>query len=208
MSSDRNPYLANLIFTTIINVKQIKAYLDQIATISNSDWQFFMSKLQRREITKKTIFLKLNEIEDHISFIESGVVRLFIPKEDSEKEITFGFSFKDQFISAYDSFLTQTPSAYQLQALTGTTILSITYKDLQDVYNNTKMGNLIGRLTAERLFLLKSKREQNLLNLSAEERYLSLFKERPELLKVIPLKYISSYIGVTPQALSRIRKRI
>jgi CRP-like cAMP-binding protein len=193
---------------TIINVKQIKAYLDQIATISNSDWQFFMSKLQRREIPKKTIFLKLNEIEDHISFIESGVVRLFIPKEDSEKEITFGFSFKDQFISAYDSFLTQTPSAYQLQALTGTTILSITYKDLQDVYNNTKMGNLIGRLTAERLFLLKSKREQNLLNLSAEERYLSLFKERPELLKVIPLKYISSYIGVTPQALSRIRKRI
>ncbi|TXE20371.1 Crp/Fnr family transcriptional regulator [Psychroserpens burtonensis] len=189
-------------------MKQIKAYLDQIATISNSDWQFFMSKLQRREITKKTIFLKLNEIEDHISFIESGVVRLFIPKEDSEKEITFGFSFKDQFISAYDSFLTQTPSAYQLQALTGTTILSITYKDLQDVYNNTKMGNLIGRLTAERLFLLKSKREQNLLNLSAEERYLSLFKERPELLKVIPLKYISSYIGVTPQALSRIRKRI
>jgi hypothetical protein len=56
--------------------------------------------------------------------------------------------------------------------------------------------------------LIKSKREQNLLNLSAEERYLRLFKERPELLKVIPLKYISSYIGVTAQALSRIRKRI
>ena len=193
---------------TAIHVKQIKAYLDQIATISNSDWQFFISKLERREIPKKTIFLMLNAIEDHISFIESGVVRLFIPKEDTEKEITFGFSFKNQFVSAYDSFLTQTPSAYQLQALTNTTILSITYKDLQDIYNNTQIGNLIGRLTAERLFLLKSKREQNLLNLSAEERYLSLFKERPELLKVIPLKYISSYIGVTPQALSRIRKRI
>jgi CRP-like cAMP-binding protein len=193
---------------TAIHVEQIKAYLDQIATISNSDWQFFMSKLERREIPKKTIFLKLNAIEGHISFIESGVVRLFIPKEDTEKEITFGFSFKNQFVSAYDSFLTQTPSAYQLQALTNTTILSITYKDLQDIYNNTQIGNLIGRLTAERLFLLKSKREQNLLNLSAEERYLSLFKERPELLKVIPLKYISSYIGVTPQALSRIRKRI
>lgn len=193
---------------TAIHVNQIKAYLDQIATISNSDWQFFISKLERREIPKKTIFLKLNAIENHISFIESGVVRLFIPKEDSEKEITFGFSFKNQFVSAYDSFLTQTPSAHQLQALTKTTILSITYKDLQDIYNNTQIGNLIGRLTAERLFLLKSKREQNLLNLSAEERYLSLFKERPELLKVIPLKYISSYIGVTPQALSRIRKRI
>ncbi|WP_339753379.1 Crp/Fnr family transcriptional regulator [uncultured Winogradskyella sp.] len=189
-------------------MQQIKSYLDQIATISQLDWDFFMSKLQRRVIKKKAIFLKINAIENHISFIETGVVRLFIPKENPEKEITFGFSFKDQFISAYDSFLTQKPSAYQLQALTETTILSITYNDLQAVYNNTQIGNLIGRLTAERLFLIKSKREQNLLNLTAEERYTKLFKERPELIKVIPLKYISSYIGVTPQALSRIRRRL
>jgi CRP-like cAMP-binding protein len=189
-------------------LEQIKSYLDQIATISKKDWEFFTSKLQRRIIPKKTIFLKINDIENHISFIESGVVRLFIPKENPDKEITFGFSFKDQFVSAYDSFLTQQPSAYQLQALNDTTLLSITYSDLQAVYQKTQIGNFIGRLTAERLFLLKSKREQNLLNLTAEERYLKLFKERPELLKVIPLKYISSYIGVTAQALSRIRKRL
>lgn len=189
-------------------MQQIKVYLEQMATISDLDWEFFTSKLQRRVIPKKSIFLKLNEIENTISFIESGVVRLFIPKDDPEKEITFGFSFKDQFVSAYDSFLTQKPSAYQLQALTETTLLSITYSDLQAVYKTTQIGNLIGRLTAERLFLLKSNREQNLLNLTAEERYIKLFKERPELIKVIPLKYISSYIGVTAQALSRIRKRL
>ena len=131
--------------------------------------------------------LKLNEIENTISFIETGVVRLFIPKEDPDKEITFGFTFKNQFVSAYDSFITRQPSAYQLQALTETTLLSISYNDLQAVYKTTQIGNLIGRLTAERLFLVKSKREQNLLNLSAEERYIKLFKERPELLKVIPL---------------------
>jgi len=82
-------------------LQQIKAYLDQIATISNSDWDFFTSKLQRRVIPKKSIFLEINEVGNYISFIESGVVRLFIPKENPEKEITFGFSFKDQFISAY-----------------------------------------------------------------------------------------------------------
>lgn len=189
-------------------MKQIRKYLDQIAIISPSDWEFFTSKLKRHVIHKKSIFLKLHEIENHISFIESGIVRLFIPKDNPDKEITFGFSFKNQFVSAYDSFLTQTPSAYQLQALTETTMLSISYEDLQAVYQNTQIGNLIGRLTAERLFLIKSKREQNLLNLSAEERYHKLFKERPELLKAIPLKYVSSYIGVTPQALSRIRRRL
>ena len=187
---------------------QIKLYLDKIASISSSDWNFFISKLHRRIITKKSVFIKVNQIENHISFIESGIVRLFIPSDNPEKEITFGFSFKNQFVSAYDSFLTQSPSNYQLQALTETTVLSISYKDLQSVYKSTQIGNLIGRLTAEDLFLIKSKREQNLLNLNAEQRYLQLFKERPELLKSVPLKYISSYIGVTAQALSRIRKRL
>ena len=189
-------------------MQQLKLYLDKITSISSSDWSFFISKLQRRVITKKSVFIKVNQIENHISFIESGIVRLFIPKDNPEKEITFGFSFKNQFVSAYDSFLTQSPSNYQLQALTETVMLSISYKDLQSVYKSTQIGNLIGRLTAEDLFLIKSKREQDLLNLNAEQRYLKLFKERPELLKSVPLKYISSYIGVTAQALSRIRKRL
>jgi len=187
---------------------QIKLYLDKIASISSLDWNFFISKLHRRIITKKSVFIKVNQIENHISFIESGIVRLFIPRDNPEKEITFGFSFKNQFVSAYDSFLTQSPSNYQLQALTETAMLSISYEDLQSVYKSTQIGNLIGRLTAEDLFLIKSKREQDLLNLNAEQRYLKLFKERPELLKSVPLKYISSYIGVTAQALSRIRKRL
>ena len=187
---------------------QIKSYLEKIASISSSDWDFFISKLHRRIIKKKSVFIKVNQIEEHISFIESGIVRLFIPRNNPEKEITFGFSFKNQFVSAYDSFLTQSPSNYQLQALTKTTMLSISYKDLQSVYESTQIGNLIGRLTAEDLFLIKSKREQDLLKLNAEQRYLKLFKERPELLKSVPLKYVSSYIGITAQALSRIRKRL
>ena len=66
----------------------------------------------------------------------------------------------------------------------------------------------MGRKNAEQLFLIKSKRELSLLNNTAEERYLELFTERKNLIKYIPLKYIAAYIGVTPQALSRIRKRI
>ena len=186
----------------------IRQHLNHISELTNSDWEFFAAKLQRRDIPKKTSFLTQGTVENHISFIVSGVVRLYIPNEEPTKETTFGFSFKEQFVSAYDSFLTQSPSTYSLETLTDTTLLSISYDDLQEVYKTTAIGNLIGRLTAERLFLLKSKREQTLLFFTAEERYLNLFKDRPEVIKEIPLKYISSYIGVTPQALSRIRKNI
>ncbi len=197
-----------MIMNTITTLEIVRSYLNQISEISDADWIFFSSRLTRRDIPKKTTFLKLGAIENHISFIVSGIVRLYIPKSDPSKEVTFGFSFGSQFVSAYDSFLTRKPSLYELQALTKTTILSISYADLQEVYKTTKIGNLIGRLTAERLFLIKSKREQTLLHYTAEERYLNLFKDRPAVIKEIPLKYISSYIGVTPQALSRIRKRI
>ena len=164
-------------------------------------------------LTSKKVFLKksiitcIGQTENYISFIEKGIVRLLIPSETNE-ELTFGFSFENEFISAYDSFLTQTPSIYQLEALSDTSLLSITFSDLQEVYKHTKIGNLIGRLVAERLFLLKSKRVHSLLTDSAEQRYLNLFTERPNLIKEIPLKYLASYIGVTPQSLSRIRKQI
>ncbi len=186
----------------------IRKHIEAISKISDEDWLYFSSRLIERNFSKKTIFLKLGEVENYISFIKTGIVRFYLPKEFVEKEVTFSFSFKNQFISAYDSFLTRKPSLYELETLSETRMYSISYSDLQDVYANTQFGNLIGRLTAERLFLLKSKREQSLLNESAEERYLKLFKNRRNFINDIPLKYLSSYIGVTPQALSRIRKRI
>lgn len=192
--------------TATLNI--VRHHLEQISEITDADWDFFASRLKRRDIERKERFLKSGDIEHHISFVVSGMVRLCIPTSDIDKEITFGFCFKEQFVSAYDSFLTRRPSLYELQALVPTILLSMSYDDLQDVYKTTTIGNLMGRLTAERLFLQKSRREQTLLLYNAEERYLNLFKDRPEVIKEIPLKYISSYIGVTPQALSRIRKRI
>ena len=189
-------------------MNSIRTYLERYISIEDGDWNFFVSKLKEQVFDKKTDLLQVGETENHISFIKEGVVRFLIPQEKEDKEVTFGFCFENEFVSAYDSFLTKTPSLYKIQTLTKVAMWSITYNDLQEVYTKTKIGNLLGRLSSERLFLIKSKREQSLLCDSAEERYLKLFKERPNIIKEIPLKYIASYIGVTPQALSRIRKRI
>ncbi|WP_318311036.1 Crp/Fnr family transcriptional regulator [Flagellimonas crocea] len=187
-------------------MEKIRLYFESEFGISASDWQVFSSKLTRHEVPKKSKLLQMGEIEHHLSFIETGIVRLYIPNEDGE--LTFGFVFQDAFVSAYDSFLTQKPSEYAMEALSPTVLWRIDHQDLQEVYETTAIGNLIGRKASEELFLKKSKRELSLLRDSAEQRYLNLFKERPELFREIPLKYIASYIGVTPQALSRIRKRI
>ena len=187
-------------------MEQIHHYFKTYFNISNQDWTVFSARLTRKSFPKKYPILKQNEIEKYISFIEKGIIRYFIPKE--EQDLTFGFAFENAFYSAYDSFLSQTPSVYTVETITPTVLWRLSYDDLQDIYNETLIGNLIGRKASEDLYLKKTKRELSFLNNSAEERYLNLFSERPEVILQIPLKYIASYIGVTPQALSRIRRRI
>ncbi|MDQ3278846.1 MAG: Crp/Fnr family transcriptional regulator [Bacteroidota bacterium] len=187
-------------------MKQIREYFKQWVTLSDDDWSIFSSRLLKQDFPRKTLLLKAGQTERYLSFLEKGIVRLYIPKE--ENDLTFGFVFENSFFSAYDSFLTRTQSVYQVETLTDTTLWRLTYQDLQEIYQKTTVGNTIGRYAAEELFLKKSRRELSLLNESAEQRYLQLFSERPNLLRQVPLKYIASYIGITPQALSRIRRRI
>ncbi len=185
---------------------KIRKFIENITPINDSDWQFFSSKLQEVKLKKHSILLNFGEIEHHLSFITKGIVRLYVPREESD--LTFGFLFENEFVTGYDSFLTQVPSEYQIETLTETILWKISHADLQKVYEKTDSGNIIGRRMAENMFLIKSKRELSLLSKTAEERYLDLFTDRPKLFRQIPLKYIASYIGITPQALSRIRKRI
>ncbi len=187
-------------------MEKIRKYFEANAKLTEYDWEVFASKLTRQEFSKKHKLLHTGETEKYLSFIENGIIRSYIPKE--EYDLTFAFAFENHFISAYDSFLTQSPSSYTVETITNTTLWRLTYHDLQTIYAKTKIGNFIGRKASEDLYLKKSKREQSLLNETAEERYLNIFSEQPKLIQHIPLKYIASYIGITPQALSRIRKRI
>lgn len=187
-------------------MEQIRTYFEQTLTLSDRDWEIFSSKLVRESVPKKTLLLKAGQTENYLSFIAEGMVRLYVPGE--EKDLTFGFAFEQAFVSAYDSFLTQTPATYCVETLTKTVLWRLSHADLQDIYQETEIGNTLGRLAGENQFLRKAKRELSLLNQTAEERYQNLFAERPEIIQKIPLKYIASYIGITPQALSRIRKRI
>lgn len=184
----------------------IKEYYERIVELQESDWEFIAAHFKKRTYNKNEIITRQGETENFLSFVESGIVRYYIP--DDEKELTFNFSFEKEFTCAYDSFLTQSPSQYQLQTLTKVTAWQISYDDLQKVYAQTSVGNYLGRFATERLFLAKSKREISLLKYNAKQRYLNLFKEQPNILKFIPQKYIASYLGITPQGLSRIRRQI
>lgn len=187
-------------------MNNLKDILTQKLNITTDEWDYFSSLLTRKELTKSSLLLSKGEIEKHISFIEEGSIRFYVPYEESD--LTFSFIFENDFSCAYDSFLTQTPSLYNAESLTKSVLWQLSYENLQKLYLTLPKSNILGRLLTEEIYLKKAKRELSLLTQTPEERYLDLFTLRPNLIKNIPLKYIASYIGITPQALSRIRKRI
>lgn len=189
-------------------MEQIPKYFEKAIghKMNDHDWDLFSSKLSRQAFPKNHILLKEGRIENYLSFVEKGIIRYYIP--GIYNDLTFAFVFSGSFTSAYDSFLTRNPVEYQVQTLAKTTLWRISYIELQTIYDETEVGNEIGRIASEHLYLIKFRRELSLLTETAEQRYLNLINEQPHFIQHIPLKYIAAYIGVTPQALSRIRKRI
>lgn len=189
-------------------MEELKKYVNNVYKDLNQDiWTLVEPLLELKTYEKSTPILKVNEVEEYIYFMKSGSVRFYIPREN-EDDLTFGFAFEDEFVSAYDSFLSGEPCEYQLETITETTVLRLSKENLTKLYENTNFGNPLGRIIAESLFIKKKDREMSLLMRTAGQRYSDLFSSHPKLIKEIPLKYIASYIGITPQALSRIRSRI
>ncbi|WP_313803601.1 Crp/Fnr family transcriptional regulator [Flavobacterium sp.] len=187
-------------------MERLFSILNSKVEISTTDWEFIISKITIKEFKKKKYLITTNTIEQNIYFILEGVFRIFI--ELPEKDVHSDFGFPNDFISSYSSFLTQTPSVACIQSLTKSKVIYITREDLQEIYKNTSCGESIGRIVAEEFFRYKSKRELSFMKDSPTERYLNLFKEQPKLIQDIPQKYLASYIGITPQALSRIRAKL
>jgi len=186
-------------------MENIRAYFEQFVDLNDYLWSLFTKRLELKTYLKGDIILKKGEVEEYVSVIETGAVRYLIPGADYET--TFGFAFNGHFFSAYDSFIFSKPCKYQIEALSDTKIWRMSHTDLNNLFDNIPEGNSIGRKMAELFFIGKQNRELSLLTTTAEERYYALFKSQPQLIKEIPLKYIASYIGITPQALSRIRAR-
>lgn len=188
-------------------MNDIRKYFEKFIDLEDHIWKLFVERLEPVTKSKNEVILSKGEVENYVSIIETGAIRFVIPGEE-DTDTTFGFGFNGHFFSAYDSFISKVPSQYQIEALVETKIWRISHQKLNELFDQTSEGNSIGRQIAEQFFIGKQKRELSLLTQSAEERYYSLFTHQPQLIKEIPLKYIASYIGITPQALSRIRARI
>ncbi|WDF48228.1 Crp/Fnr family transcriptional regulator [Chryseobacterium sp. KACC 21268] len=187
-------------------MKNFRRFIENFIPDKNTNWDYIESLIWVRELKKGEIISHQDKVEDYVSFISHGIARIY--HEGDWKQTTVDIRFENNFVSSYDSFLSRLPSKYTVDAVTDIKLLSIHYDDIQKIYKQTESGNLIARKITEQNFLIKEKRQFNLLTKTPTEYYQFLIENFPKYIDQIPLNYIASYIGVTPQALSRIRKNL
>ncbi len=187
-------------------MNSIKTALTHLSPLSEAEWQTFQAILTVREVARGQWLLSQGETCREAYFIEHGLVRLYYIKDGEEK--TRQFFFEHMFVTDPTSLIAQSPSSLYLQTLEDSRLLVIPRDALYALYESSMNFQRLGRLIAEYNLMGIANRMDSLFFYSPEERYLNLLKNRPRVSQRIPQYMIASYLGVTPEGLSRIKKRL
>lgn len=174
--------------------------------IDEKELDQFLKFLKLKTFKSGETILQNGQTDHYLSFLKSGIIRYFVNNDG--KELTFDFIFPNSFFCHYDTFYSRKPTQFNSEALTDVEMYSIHVDDLTSLFQTCNYAKDLSRIAVEKLLEKKVKRELSLLTQSPKERYLNLLKEQPKLLQNIPQKYLATYLGIVPETLSRIRKRI
>ena len=151
-------------------------------------------------------FLEEGAVCRHVGFVETGLVRYHMNDDGSQK--TLYFSKEGAFVCNYQSFLPAVPSNTSIQAIEDTSLQVISRENLQKMYETLAEGEKLGRLAIEDVFLSSLQQLKSFYKDAPAERYQEFLRTYPDLAQRVPQYYIASYVGIKPQSLSRIRKRL
>ncbi len=159
-----------------------------------------------KKFKKKEIIIEQGTVENHLSFIIKGCVAVLTYHDGNE--ICTNFFIANSFFSSYVSFLKREPSKFYIVAIEDTIVEQIDYESLEKAYSLSANHQKHGRNIAEKLYIQSNERILSLITKTAEERYLQFVEEHSEFMQHIPLKYLATYLGITPVSLSRLRNKI
>ena len=185
----------------------LRNYISAITPLSDSEFLSFFSKTRSKSLFKKELLVREGEFCNKIYFYQEGYFRFYYV-DQAGREITSDFLFAPGFISSYTSFLTEKRSKINVQAMNDIELLEIDKRDLFDLYSGNHNIERVGRLMAEQVLLAHEEHLFLVLNQPAEMRYKILLERYPKYVREIPLQYIASFLGITQETLSRIRRTI
>ena len=167
----------------------------------------FVEKGVLKEFKKKEYFVHQDDKTHRIGFVKSGIFRL-TRIDANANEWIIGYAFEGEFLSDYPAMVHQSNSLINIQATTNSEVYMLTSQELNDFWETSMDTQRLGRQIAEMMFEEIYKRLIHFYCDTPEQRYIALMQRCPSLKENVPLKEIASFLGVTPETVSHIRKRM
>jgi CRP-like cAMP-binding protein len=184
----------------------LRFFLSRFAKLSEEELEAFVSIFTPISIKKLDHLFLENDIVSHIYYINNGIMRGYYNKENTE--ITTNFYFGPTIMTDLIAVRGNKPTQMNVQALKHTNCMVARFSDLDDLIDKYPNIESIFFKFLEHLYLFVVKRQHSFIFDTPQERYVKLFGERPKVISEIPQRYVSSYLGIKPETLSRIKNRI
>lgn len=187
--------------------QEIDKHISRCSSIRNHELAVFHSKLKQKTYKKKTLLLRQGEICRFEAYIVKGCVRKYYI-DQSGNEVVLQFAVEDWWVSDIGSFAEQKPSNLFIETLEDTELLVIDHENKERLFQELPHLERVFRIMLQRAYTVLESRFYAAVSHSAESRYLEFIKTYPNILQRVPQQQIASYLGITPESLSRIKANL
>lgn len=188
---------------TVDALEELRQFCNRIQVLPEPVWHEFAAIWQPFTAKRKTILTAVGETERYLYFVTEGVQRAFYTG-DTDKEATIVFTYPFSFSGVADSFLTQQPSRYFLETLTRSSFIRTSFQQVDELMNKHHAFEQLIRKAVAFTLAGVLERQIELQCFSAEQKFRSLLKRSPHVLRLIPHKYLASYLGIDATTFSKL----
>jgi len=197
--------LQNFVFYS--QMEQFKEFVKQRIDVTEEELNDIVSRYQVRKIKKKEYFLRAGEVCHHEAYVISGLFKSFYVTADGIEHI-LQFAIEDWWIGDIASFNYQEPALQNIQALENAVVLTLSKKNKDKLYEDHPIFEKLSRIMAQRAQIASQHRIISSIGFTAQERYLDFIKRYPKIYPRISNMQLASYLGVTQEFLSRLKRQI
>ena len=178
-------------------------FLRRFIDLSEEEFIEWKPYFELRHVNKKKILVHKGEVEDYVNIVAQGLVRKYLKVKKGD--VTMQIAPEGHMVHSEISFHLRKPSEVIVETIEPTWLVSISYQNLQALYNRFPLAEKLGRLFVTEMFIIKDKRFFEIMKKSTREIFLDYMKTHPQMLQRVPQKYIASYLNIKPETFSRLK---